>query len=112
MFLSTIRFATALSSLSCGMVSKYFVMSASITCVFLHREVEVHLVHRLVGVSSRSEAIGTFLKVCLEYGFDDELDRHLDYPVLDRGYPKRSFAPIRFGDIDPPYRHGLVRFVS
>lgn len=57
---------------------------------------------RLVGAFLRTVAVGVFLKVRLEDGLDDELDGHLDDPVLDRGDFEQARFPVAFRDSDFP----------
>src|SRR6185312_1384815 len=69
---STIRRATDLSRSACGIVSKYFDRSASITSV-APEELPVHFLDRIDRATARSIAVSTVLEVRLE----DRLQHHL-----------------------------------
>jgi hypothetical protein len=45
------------------------------------------IIHRLMGVALRPESIRVLLKIRLKERLDDDLHRHLHYPILDRREP-------------------------
>ena len=75
-------------------------------------EVFADLCKGIVGVSPRTESIRAVSKVLFEYGFQYQEHCHLCDPVPDSGDAKGSEFPIRFRDIYPQCRLGLVGLLS
>src|SRR6478672_9203205 len=68
----------------------------------------IHLAQSVLAGPPRPEAIARWVEHCLEYRFDDELDRRLDDPVLDHRDAQRSCRAIALRDLNPPYRQRTV----
>jgi len=54
------------------------------------------------------ESVRVVAEIRFKNRFDDELHRHLRYPVANRRYPQRPHAAVRFGDQHAPHRLGSV----
>src|SRR4030067_1559734 len=70
-----------------------------------------YFIDRIRGGFLWPESVGVRTEIRFKYRFDDELYRHLGYPVADRRYPQRTHAAVRFRDHDAPHRTGGVGFV-
>ncbi|KFB70064.1 MAG: hypothetical protein CAPSK01_000214 [Candidatus Accumulibacter vicinus] len=70
-----------------------------------------YFIDRIMGRLLRSESVGIRTEIRFKYRLDDQLYRHLGYPVSDRRYPQRTLAAIRLGDHDAPYWTRGVGFI-
>jgi len=70
-----------------------------------------YFIDRIVGGFLWPEPVGVRAEIRFKYRLDDELYRHLGYPVADCRYPQRTQAAVRFGYHDAPYRTGVVGLV-
>jgi site-specific DNA recombinase len=70
-----------------------------------------YLIYSITGRFLWPESVGIRTEIGFKYRLDDELGRHLDYPITDRRYPERAQVAIRFGNHNAPYRTWLVGLV-
>src|SRR3989338_3337743 len=70
-----------------------------------------YFIDRIMGGFLWPEPVGVRAEIRFKYRFDDELHRHLGYPVADRRYPQRTLTSVRFGYHDAPHRTWLVSLV-
>ena len=57
-----------------------------------------------------TEPVRRIAKIRLKYRLNNQLDRHLHYPIPDGRDTKWPFTPIRFGNPYPAYCLGMVVF--
>ena len=70
-----------------------------------------YFIDRIMGGLLWPEPVGVRAEVRFKYRFDDQLDRHLDYPVADRRYPQRTQTAVRLWNHDAPHRTWVVSLV-
>lgn len=63
-----------------------------------------YFINRIMGGFLWPESIGVRTEIRFKYRFNNELYRHLGYPVTDGRYPQRTLTAIHLGDHDAPYR--------
>src|SRR5262245_63034419 len=71
-------------------------------------QMTAYLLKRLVRISLGAKPVGTVLKVRLKDRLQDQQTRRLHYPVGYRRDPQWPLAPVRFINVDAPYRLGLI----
>src|SRR5262245_9131498 len=71
-------------------------------------QVAAYLFKRLVRISVGAKPIGTVLKVRLKDRLQDQQTRRLHYPVGYRRDSQWPLSPVRFINVDAPYRLGLI----
>ena len=72
----------------------------------------VDVVHGIQRAATRSIGVLLRLQIGLEDRLEDQHRRHLHNTILDRRDAQRALLAVRFGDVNPSHRPGMIGSIS